>query len=105
MREGTPTAEEFWKIAEEDHPGVQQVMGQKAVNLAGPVKVLSEGGFPEKNQVTDEPFYRSTLAHTPGTELHLCRDPASGFKAHSGDARCGTLRQVKALHGNRYGAP
>jgi sulfate adenylyltransferase len=48
MGEGTPTAEEFWKIAEEDHPGVQQVMGQKAVNLAGPVKVLSEGGFPEK---------------------------------------------------------
>ena len=43
MGEGTPTAEEFWKIAEEDHPGVQMVMNQKAVNLAGPVKVLSEG--------------------------------------------------------------
>jgi sulfate adenylyltransferase len=48
MGEGTPTAEEFWKIAEEDHPGVQMVMNQKEVNLAGPVKVLSEGEFPTK---------------------------------------------------------
>ncbi|OEU45442.1 MAG: sulfate adenylyltransferase [Desulfobacterales bacterium S7086C20] len=48
MGEGTPTAEEFWKIAKEDHPGVQSVMGQKDVNLAGPVKVLSEGEFPIK---------------------------------------------------------
>jgi len=48
MGEGTPTAEEFWKIAEEDHPGVQMVMGQKEVNLAGPVKVLSEGNYPTK---------------------------------------------------------
>ena len=30
------------------HPGVQMVMDQPAVNLAGPVKVLSQGGFPEK---------------------------------------------------------
>ena len=48
MGEGTPTAEEFWKIAEEDHPGVQMVMEQKEVNLAGPVKVLSEGESPTK---------------------------------------------------------
>jgi sulfate adenylyltransferase len=48
MGEGTETAEEFWKIAEEDHPGVQMVMDQKDVNLAGPVKVLSEGEYPEK---------------------------------------------------------
>ena len=38
----------FWEIAMEDHPGVQMVMGQKEFNLAGPVKVLSEGDFPEK---------------------------------------------------------
>jgi len=38
----------FWKIAMEDHPGVQMVMAQKEYNLAGPVKVLSEGDFPEK---------------------------------------------------------
>jgi sulfate adenylyltransferase len=48
MGEGTPTAEEFWKIAKDDHPGVQMVMGQKDVNLAGPVKVLSEGDYPTK---------------------------------------------------------
>jgi sulfate adenylyltransferase len=46
MGEGTPTKEEFWKIAKDDHPGVQMVMGQKEVNLAGPVKVLSEGDYP-----------------------------------------------------------
>ncbi len=36
----------FWKIAPEDHPGVIMVMNQKAVNLAGKVKVLSEGEYP-----------------------------------------------------------
>jgi sulfate adenylyltransferase len=36
----------FWKIAEEDHPGVIMVMNQKEVNIAGPVKVLSQGGYP-----------------------------------------------------------
>ena len=46
MGEGTPTPEEFWKIAKDDHPGVQMVMNQKDFNLAGPVKVLSEGDFP-----------------------------------------------------------
>ena len=46
--EGTPTAEEFWKIAGEDHPGVQMVMAQKPFNLAGTVKVLSEGEYPTK---------------------------------------------------------
>ena len=46
--EGTPTVEEFWKIAGEDHPGVQMVMAQKGFNLAGTVKVLSEGEYPTK---------------------------------------------------------
>ena len=46
--EGTPTVEDFWKIAGEDHPGVQMVMAQKPFNLAGTVKVLSEGEYPEK---------------------------------------------------------
>jgi sulfate adenylyltransferase len=31
-----------------EHPGVNQVMSQEEVNLAGPVKVLSLGDFPEK---------------------------------------------------------
>jgi sulfate adenylyltransferase len=36
----------FWKIAEQDHPGVIMVMNQKDVNIAGPVKVLSQGTYP-----------------------------------------------------------
>ncbi len=48
MGEGTPTPEEFWKIAKEDHPGVQMVMNQGKYNLAGPVKVVSEGDYPTK---------------------------------------------------------
>lgn len=31
-----------------EHPGVKLVMRQGEINLAGPVKVLSTGGFPEK---------------------------------------------------------
>ena len=31
-----------------EHPGVKMVMDQKEINLAGPVKVLSEGPFPEE---------------------------------------------------------
>ncbi|MGD8563150.1 MAG: sulfate adenylyltransferase [Desulfarculaceae bacterium] len=31
-----------------EHPGVAKVMDQKKWNLGGPVKVLSEGGFPEE---------------------------------------------------------
>ena len=46
--EGPKTADDFWEIAEKDHPGVQMVMQQKDVNLAGPVKVLSEGEYPKK---------------------------------------------------------
>jgi sulfate adenylyltransferase len=43
-----PDSEKFWDIAEEDHPGVKMVMAQKEFNVAGPVKVLSEGDFPTK---------------------------------------------------------
>lgn len=38
----------FWKVAMEDHPGVQMVMAQKEFNIAGPVKVLSEGEYPKE---------------------------------------------------------
>lgn len=31
-----------------EHPGVAKVMDQKHFNIAGPVKALSEGGFPEE---------------------------------------------------------
>jgi sulfate adenylyltransferase len=33
---------------DEQHPGVAKVMAQGAINLAGPVVVLSEGGYPER---------------------------------------------------------
>jgi len=35
-----------YKTTDLEHPGVKMVMEQKEVNLAGPVKVLSEGPFP-----------------------------------------------------------
>jgi sulfate adenylyltransferase len=37
-----------FKTADPAHPGVQMVMAQGDVNLAGPVKVLSDGGFKAK---------------------------------------------------------
>ncbi|MBU1002405.1 MAG: sulfate adenylyltransferase [Proteobacteria bacterium] len=40
--------ENFWKIAPKDHPGVQMVLAQGKFNLAGPVKVLSEGDYAVK---------------------------------------------------------
>jgi sulfate adenylyltransferase len=36
-----------YKTTEDEHPGVKMVMAQGEVNLAGPIKVLSQGGFPE----------------------------------------------------------
>jgi len=37
-----------FRTADPEHPGVKMVMEQGDVNLAGPVKVLSQGDFPEK---------------------------------------------------------
>ena len=37
-----------YRTADPEHPGVKMVMDQGEVNLAGPVKVLSTGGFPER---------------------------------------------------------
>ena len=37
-----------FKTTDPEHPGVKMVLEQGEVNLAGPVKVLSTGGFPEK---------------------------------------------------------
>ncbi len=39
---------QVYKTTEMEHPGVVMVMKQEAVNLAGPVKVLSEGTFPKE---------------------------------------------------------
>ncbi|NOQ45406.1 MAG: sulfate adenylyltransferase [Desulfobulbaceae bacterium] len=47
MGEGEESVDgKFWEIAPEDHPGVIMVMAQGEYNLAGPVKVLSEGEYP-----------------------------------------------------------
>jgi sulfate adenylyltransferase len=35
-----------FKTTDREHPGVKMVMAQGEVNLAGPVKVLSQGRFP-----------------------------------------------------------
>ena len=37
-----------YKTTDDEHPGVKMVMDQGEVNLAGPVKVLSQGEFPSK---------------------------------------------------------
>ena len=37
-----------FRTTDPEHPGVKMVMEQPDVNLAGPVNVLSQGGFPEK---------------------------------------------------------
>lgn len=37
-----------YKTTDVEHPGVRMVMEQGDVNLAGPVKVLSQGGFPDR---------------------------------------------------------
>jgi len=37
-----------FRTEDPEHPGVRMVLEQGEVNLAGPVKVLSRGGFPEK---------------------------------------------------------
>jgi sulfate adenylyltransferase len=39
---------QIFKTTDMEHPGVAKVMGQKEFNLAGPIKVLSEGEYPAK---------------------------------------------------------
>ncbi len=46
--EGEDSQGDFMAKSLEDHPGVQMVMAQGKYNLAGPVKVLSEGEYPTK---------------------------------------------------------
>lgn len=40
--------QQVFYTTDEEHPGVKMVMAQGDVNLAGPVKVLSQGEFPEE---------------------------------------------------------
>jgi sulfate adenylyltransferase len=49
MGEGEESVDgKFWEIAPDDHPGVIMVMNQKDVNIAGTVKVLSQGEYPDE---------------------------------------------------------
>ena len=43
---GEDSQGDFLKTALEDHPGVKMLMAEKPFNLAGPIKLLSEGDFP-----------------------------------------------------------
>ena len=52
----THECQTVFKTTDAAHPGVKMVMEQGAVNLAGPVKVLSDGGFPAEY---------GALYHTP----------------------------------------
>lgn len=47
--------QEVFKTTESEHPGVAQVMAQEEVNLAGPVKVFSEGSFPKEYDIYMRP--------------------------------------------------
>ncbi len=40
--------QQVFRTTDEEHPGVKMVMAQKEVNLAGPVKVLTESFFPKE---------------------------------------------------------
>jgi len=64
-----------------EHPGAQKVIAQKAFNIAGPVKVLSEGGFPEEypgiyatpaetRAIFDEKGWRRVAAFQTRNPLH-----------------------------------
>lgn len=41
---------QIFRTTDAEHPGVAMLMSQPEVNLAGPVKVLSEGSFPKEYQ-------------------------------------------------------
>lgn len=41
-------AKNVFRTDDKEHPGVQKVYEQKKWNIAGPIKVVSEGGFPEE---------------------------------------------------------
>jgi sulfate adenylyltransferase len=56
-----------FKTTDAAHPGVKMVMEQGAVNLAGPVKVLSDGGFPaEYGQLYHTPAETRALFDAKG---------------------------------------
>lgn len=70
-----------FKTTDLEHPGVQMVMNQGDVNLAGPVKVLSQGRFPidfadvymtpaETRKLFEEKGWNSVVAFQTRNPLH-----------------------------------
>ena len=43
-----PDSDKFWEVAEEDHPGVQQILNSGKYYVGGPIKALSEKDFKQK---------------------------------------------------------
>ncbi len=70
-----------FKTTDAEHPGVKMVMDQGAVNLAGPIKVLSQGRFPidfadtymtpaETRKLFEEKGWSSVVAFQTRNPLH-----------------------------------
>jgi len=68
-----------------EHPGVQKVMDQADVNLGGPVKVISEAGYPEKFEIYQRPDEARAIFEERGwstvAALQL-RNPMHGSHAY-----------------------
>jgi len=43
-----PDSENFWEVAEKDHPGVQQILNSGKYYVGGPIKTLSEKDFKQQ---------------------------------------------------------
>src|SRR4029453_13225587 len=69
---------QVFKTADAEHPGVRMVMEQGEVNLAGPLQVLSDGGFKAK--------YGSVFFSAAGTRaefLALGLAPVAAFQTRN----------------------
>lgn len=73
--------EKVFTTTDADHPGVQQVLNQEAVNIAGSVEVLSEGEFPtlypeiyktpaETREILDAKGWKTVAAFQTRNPMH-----------------------------------
>jgi sulfate adenylyltransferase len=58
--------QQVFRTTDMEHPGVAMVMKQADVNLAGPVKVLSEGRFPQEYDIYMRPAEARALFESKG---------------------------------------
>ena len=77
--------QQVFTTTDENHPGVQKVMAQADVNLAGPVKVLSESYYPEMFSIYQRPAEARQVFSEKGWDtvaaLQL-RNPMHGSHAY-----------------------